>query len=86
MTLAVLGQPAFADLKGDGERYELIVGVRHAIEMECREGEWRMLTTHPIIDWTRTQNAAGIGEQGFVQGMTGRGGRDAKDGSYFAVQ
>lgn len=66
-----------------GQRYELLVGVRYAVVMERRQGEWRILTMEPVIDWTRAQPHAGIGDAGLAATIAGRGQRNHCDASYF---
>lgn len=83
---SVLGPTAFARFGRDHrQRYELLVGVRYAVVMERRAGEWRILTMEPIVDWTRAQVRDGTGEEGLVSAMAGRGRRDRSDPSYFGA-
>ncbi|WP_068086784.1 nuclear transport factor 2 family protein [Novosphingobium rosa] len=79
----VLGPAMLADL-APGARYELLIGARYAVEMARREGEWRILTMQPIIEWTRVQQQAGITEGGLPAAMPTVPLRHAGDASYFA--
>lgn len=82
--VGVLGEATFAEFGRDsGRRYELLVGVRYAIVLERRAGEWRILTMQPIVDWTRAQPYAGIAAGGLPAAIAARGRRDRDDASYF---
>ena len=82
--VGAVGAETYARYGGDSDRVELLVGVRYAIELERRGGEWRMLTMAPIVDWTRVQPYQGIvGDAGLLAAITNRGKRDRSDQSYF---
>ena len=81
---AVMGDTLHADIDQEpGERYEMWVGVRYAVEMQRREGAWRILTMQPIIEWSRVQRYAGIGEGGVPAAMPTPAARDGSDATYF---
>jgi SnoaL-like domain len=84
MLKAVLGEAKLAEFGNDvTKRYEMWVGVRYAVELRRREGEWRIFTMQPIIEWTRVQRYSGISEGGLPSAMPTRARRDRGDASYF---
>lgn len=81
---AVLGEAKLAELAPQaGQRIEMTIGVRYAIEMQRRGEEWRILTMQPIIEWTRVQPWSGIAEGGLVAAMPTPSLRSPTDASYF---
>jgi SnoaL-like domain len=80
----VIGAKRFNDFGRDAnKRYELLVGVRYAVTLQRRGGEWRILTMQPIIEWTRVQHHAGIVDGGLPSAMPTVPMRDRSDASYF---
>lgn len=80
----VLGEAKYAEIADrPGDRHELLVGVRYAVEMARRQGVWKIFKMQPIIDWTRVQPAAGIVDGGLPAAIAGRGQRSRSDASYF---
>lgn len=84
---AVLGAEAPKENAPDvSRRYELLIGVRYAIRVECREGVWKIATMEPVVDWARVRPYVGIPNGGLPAAIAGRGRRDRADPTYFGRQ
>lgn len=82
--LGTIGEAKFAEFGKDAaRRYEMWVGVRYAVTLTQRCGEWRIATMQPVIEWSRVQPYAGISEGGLPAAMPTTPLRSRADASYF---
>lgn len=79
----VLGAAKLAELGDLAERpLELWIGIRYAMILSCRNGDWRIASMKLIVDWSKVEPYTGIEQGGFMSYLTLRGRRDRSDPSY----
>jgi len=64
----------------EGVEQESLVGGRHQIELEKRDGEWKISKRASIFDWNQNQKASAVWAAEFNQKFASK--RDKSDNSY----